>query len=266
MPETVGIGILGCGGRARTVARALVERFSGARVVALMDTNPEAVRESRERLNPDARVFDDPRELCTASDVDWVMVGSWNALHREHAVLALDAGKHVFCEKPLATSLDDCIAMRDAVDKSGRMFSFGLTLRYAGLYRRIRKLMDDGAIGSLVSFEFNENLEFNHGGFIHADWRRHRANAGTHLLEKCCHDIDIGNWFAGSLALRAASFGGRNFFKPENEHHRRRIGRSATGQEAYGTWSPPGANPFTDDKDIVDNQCSTEPRVRSAPT
>lgn len=238
----------------RTLAGWLTERFPRARVVALMDKNPDSVRTSRERLNPDARVYDDYRALCAAPDVEWVMVGSWNAFHAEHVVTALGAGKHVFCEKPLATSLEDCLAMRDAVERSGRIFSFGLTLRYAGLYRRIRKIMDSGGIGNLVSFEFNENLEFNHGGFIHADWRRHREHAGTHLLEKCCHDIDIGNWFAGSLARRAASFGGRDFFKPENEHHRTRIGPNDQGQQAYGSWSPPDANPFTDDKDIVDNQ------------
>lgn len=80
-------------------------------------------------------------------------------------------------------------------------------------------------------------------------------NAGTHLLEKCCHDIDLANWMAGAKPSRVASFGGRNFFKPENKKYQRRLGKNTKGILAYGTF--PGRkhkNAFTSDKDIVDNQ------------
>ncbi len=50
--------------------------------------------------------------------------------------------------------------------------------------------------------EFNETLDFNHGGYIMGDWRRLQRYSGTHLLEKCCHDIDLVNWITGSLAGR----------------------------------------------------------------
>jgi predicted dehydrogenase len=255
MGKKIRVGIIGCGGRVRGLAKSLVTRFPEIGVEALADPNAESVKWSRAELNPDAKVYDDHSALC-ASDVDWVMVGSWNALHRDHAVAALEAGKHVFCEKPLATSVDDCIAMRDAVAKSGRIFSFGLTLRYSGLYRRIRSLIDAGGIGKVVSFEFSETLGFNHGGYIHSDWRRHRKYAGTHMLEKCCHDMDLANWFAGALPVKAASFGGLDFFLPKNEHHVARIGPSANGKQAFRSWIvwPDAPSAFNDDKDIIDNQ------------
>ncbi|HEV8247046.1 MAG TPA: Gfo/Idh/MocA family oxidoreductase [Polyangiaceae bacterium] len=259
MSRKVALGLIGCGSRLRGLAKPLLQKLPDARVVALSDPNPESIRAARERLGPDARVYEDYRELCQSAEVDWVMVGSWNAFHAEHVVAALAAGKHVFCEKPLATRIDDCVAMREAVERSGRIFSFGLTLRYASLYRRIRQLLEQGAIGTLISLEFNENLGFNHGGFIHMDWRRHTRYAGSHVLEKCCHDIDLCNWFAGSLVSRAASFGGLSFFRPENAHHMARIGPDESGGQAYCTWlrnpTPPYApHPFTDDKDVVDNQ------------
>ena len=64
----------------------------------------------------------------------------------------------------------------------------------------------------MISMEFNETLGFNHGGFIMGDWRRLTENSGTHLLEKCCHDIDLVNWMLESIPVKVASFGGVNFF------------------------------------------------------
>jgi predicted dehydrogenase len=138
---------------------------------------------------------------------------------------------------------------------SGRTFAFGLVLRYSPLYRKARSLLDEGHIGSLLSFEFNETLPFNHGGYIHGNWRRHREHAGTHLLEKCCHDIDLALWLTGDLPIRVASFGGLSFFLPENAHHAARVGPSPEGRPAYRAWPDPhGVDPFTADKSIVDHQ------------
>ena len=109
----------------------------------------------------------------------------------------------MFCQKPLATTLADCLAMREAWQASGRMFIIGFSLRYAPHYRKIKELLDQGAVGRIVSMEFNETLDFNHGGYIMGDWRRLQRYSGTHLLEKCCHDIDLVNWIMGSLAARA---------------------------------------------------------------
>ncbi len=109
--------------------------------------------------------------------------------------------------------------------------------------------------------EFNETVGFNHGGYIMGDWRRLRKNAGTHLLEKCSHDIDLACWMVESLPQRVASFGGLNFFVPENEKRIKEVGRDPrpdsrySGREAYLAWQGLVAeNPFTSDKDIFDNQ------------
>jgi len=128
-------------------------------------------------------------------------------------------------------------------------------LRYSPLYGKIHELVAAGRIGRIISFEFNETLGFNHGGYIFGNWRLKNANAGSHLLEKCCHDLDLANWITGSLPVRVASFGGRDFFVPENAHHMERIGPNAEGKPAYGVWALPGwVNPFSDEIDIMDNQ------------
>ena len=97
--------------------------------------------------------------------------------------------------------------MREAWQQSGKQFVIGSNLRYSPHYRKVKSILDSGAIGDIISMEFNETLEFNHGGFISGDWRRFRSDAGTHLLEKACHDVDLANWVVGSRASRVFSFG-----------------------------------------------------------
>jgi len=194
-------------------------------------------------------------QLLADETVDWVAVSSPNAFHANQIIASLEAGKHVFSEKPLAPNLADCLAVRDAVVKSDRQFFFGLVLRSSPFYIRIKELIDAGEVGEILSFEFNETLPFQHGGFIMADWRRRQEDAGSLVLEKCCHDIDLANWLTDSLPRRVASMGDCRFYVPENEKHIGRIGPDGSGHPAYQGWEgKKRANPFTSDKSICDNQ------------
>jgi predicted dehydrogenase len=184
------------------------------------------------------------------------MVGSWNCFHADQIVAAMQAGKHVFAEKPLATTLEDCLRIRAAWQAAGdREFFFGLVLRYAPIYRKAKELLESGIVGHVVSLEFNETLDFNHGGYIHGNWRRDRNNAGTHLLEKCCHDMDLINWLLESVPVRAASFGGLDVFRPEMRGLASDLQPDAEGRKPYRAWKDPeGIDPFSGGSSIVDNQ------------
>lgn len=257
--KKIGIGMIGCGGRLRDVVRHLRAATDQVEVVAVSDPNPHSIKAAKEMHNPAAKVYEDYHDLVRDPAVEWVMIGSWNCFHAEHTIAAFEAGKNVFCEKPLALSVKDCIAMRDAWRASKKMFSIGFTLRYSPHYQRIKEILAAGKIGKILSMEFNETIDFNHGGYIHADWRRKTEWAGSHMLEKCCHDLDLVNWMTESMVVKAASFGGCDFFTPANAHHATRIGPSPEGKQAFTTWSSDTINgniinPFTDDKDILDNQ------------
>lgn len=252
---TIRIGAIGCGGRLRHILRLLLNQDRRLRLTAAHDPFPPSLDALAEIVDePFARVGD-WRSVINDPDVDWVMIGSPNRFHAEHAIAALEAGKDVFCEKPLATDFTDCLRVRDAVQRTGRHFVFGLVLRYSPHYQRIRALLDEGQIGELISFEFNETLNFNHGGYIFGNWRRSAAEAGSHILEKTCHDLDLSNWMVGSLPVRVASFGGRRYFIPENAHLAKRIGPDAKGQPAFQGWpDPQRIDPFSDGADILDHQ------------
>ncbi len=251
------LGLIGAGGRLRGVVKRLLQVAPAGRlaIAAIHDPDPKSHDPCRDIFGPGYRQAATEEEIFCDPEVDWVFIGSWNSQHARQAIRALEAGKNVFCEKPLAISLEECFAIREAAARSGKRFVFGLVLRYSVHYQRIVELLREGAIGTLVSFEFNETLAFNHGGYIFGNWRRKRANAGTHLLEKCCHDLDLSNWIVGSLPVRVASFGGRDFFTPANARQVERIGPNKEGTPAYASWPDPNRqDPFDGEADIFDNQ------------
>ena len=255
--STIGLGIVGCGSRVGDLAKDTVALGDKVKVVAVCDPRPRAIETARKYFDADIPIIEDYRKLVRRRDVQWVAVGSYNHVHRDHVVAALRAGKDVFCEKPMAINLKQCLDIGKAWKKSGRRLIIGFTLRYSSHYRKIKEIVDSGRIGKILSFEFNETLDPDHGGFIHGDWRRLTRLAGTHLLEKCCHDIDLVNWIVGALPARVASFGGTDFFKPENNYHTTRLKPKGDGTVPYQTWThynPDIVNPFMSDKDIVDNQ------------
>ena len=249
-----GIGIIGCGIRIRQVFDGLFKVNNDVNVVALCDTSKNSIQATIDEFKINPKVYDDYRDLCNDPNVDLVFVGSWNCYHREQIVAAFEAGKNVFTEKQLATNLEDCISIYESWQKhKDCMFMIGFTLRFSPHYRRIKETLDSGIIGDVVSMEFNETLGFNHGAYIMGGWRSLNKYAGTHLLEKCCHDIDIANWLVGSRVKKAASFGGLNVFKPENAGWVDEYKCSKTGQKPFFAWNQPH-NPFTNEKDIIDNQ------------
>lgn len=253
------IGLIGAGGRMRGVTRRLIEKADerGISVVIAAVFDPDDVAHSalKSELSYDYRRCESEDDLVKTPEVDWVFIGSWNCFHARQIIEALEAGKDVFCEKPLATSLEDCLKIKEAVARTGRRFALGLVLRYSPHYQKISEELRNGSIGKLISFEFNETLDFNHGGYIFGNWRRDSQNAGSHILEKCCHDIDLANWLVGALPLSIAGFGGKNFFLPENEAFATALGNNSEGLPAYGVWPDPHReNPFDGKSDLLDNQ------------
>jgi len=249
------IGIIGCGKRIQSILGNIPSLNKDIVVSSLFDPDKRSIDTTRQMYNPQAKICSDYKEITNDPEIDWVFIGSWNCFHHEHAIAALQNGKHVFCEKPLANTLKKCIAIKKAADEANTIFAIGFTLRYSNHYRKIKELVDEGAIGKIISMEFNETLDFDHGGYIHGDWRRLTKYAGSHILEKCCHDIDMVQWIVGSLPRSVASFAGCDFFVPQNVFYIDKLGMAPNGRLAFDKYPRMNyENPFTAEKDIADNQ------------
>ncbi len=253
--KKIGVAVLAAGGRSRGVVGNLLRDSGGnVEILSVFDPDREVMKGALEVWkSPNARQCSSAEEAIGAPGVEWVMVFSPNVYHCEQILASFAAGKHVFAEKPLATSIDDCKRIYDAQQASGRLFMTGFVLRYSKLYRKVKEILDSGKLGRVIALEGNENITPAHGGYIMANWRRHTRYAGPHILEKCCHDLDLILWFLGALPSRVAAFGGRDFFTPENRKLEDKYGVST-----FKNWWDPHAieTPFTDDTDLMDNLVS----------
>jgi len=249
------VGLIGVGQRLTVLLDILLEKCQTIDIIGIYDDSKEAIDYYKKFCFVDffktAQIYDDYNALMANPEIEWVLIASKNYLHAEHCISAFKAGKHVFCEKPMAISIPQCLAIRDAYLGSNKLFATGFVLRYSPFYKKIREIVSSGTLGKIISVEADELLAPSHGGYIMRNWRRFRDQSGPHLLEKCCHDIDILNWIIGSLPSKVASFGGLDIFTPENRPKvsEREITRRYCSWQA---WEDVDA--FNSEKDIEDNQ------------
>jgi predicted dehydrogenase len=200
------IGVCGRGGLANHWRDS--ER---AEVVAGADVNPAYLEDFRQRMGEGVFVTDDYRRLLERTDVEAVAVTSPDFTHEEYACAALDAGKHVFCEKPLAIRTEGCDRILRARKASGKRLMVGFNMRYMNLFRVMKEIIDSGAIGEVRAAWCRHFVGYG-GTFYYHDWHANRQGSNSLLLQKGSHDLDMIHWLTGSYTKRVAAFGSLDFF------------------------------------------------------
>ena len=152
------IGIIGCGKIAQVRHIPEYAAHPQAKLWGYYDLNQDRARELAEQYG--GKVYPSWRDLLADPDIHAVSVCAANNAHAEITIAALEAGKHVLCEKPMATTLEECEAMVAAAQKSGKYLMIGHNQRLAKAHARARKLVEEGAIGDIVTFR----TTFGHGG------------------------------------------------------------------------------------------------------
>lgn len=259
MRKVCNYAVIGAGLRIKDVLENVVPFAPGIALKWVCDPQPQRRKKLIDLFgSSETKEADDYQQVLQDDSVEWVFIGTPNNLHCEHIIAALRAGKHVFAEKPLATSIEDAIKIRKTHDECpGQILATGFVLRYSKLYQKIKELLDDGYIGKLLTVSANENITPAHGGHIMTCWRRHSEISGSHILEKCCHDIDLINWFVQSVPMRVASFGGLDYFTPEHSDDLNRFVDEETQTPIFLSLDIPARDcqdPFMSAKSIVDNQ------------
>lgn len=153
-----GIGIIGCGKIAQVRHIPEYAENKDAKLVGFYDINLVRAQELADKY--DGKAYDSVDALLADPAIDAVSVCAANFAHAEITIAALNAGKHVLCEKPMATTLADCEAMVEAARKNGKFLMIGHNQRLAKAHAVARKLIVDGLIGDIVTFR----TTFGHGG------------------------------------------------------------------------------------------------------
>jgi predicted dehydrogenase len=152
------IGIIGCGKIAQVRHIPEYAANPDAELAGYFDLNLERAEQLAQQYG--GKAFASYQDLLADPSIDAVSVCTANSSHAEISIAALHAGKHVLCEKPMATTQADCDAMVQAAEESGRYLMIGQNQRLAKAHVKAKELIDSGLIGEIISFR----TTFGHGG------------------------------------------------------------------------------------------------------
>ncbi len=200
---TLNIGLIGCGLRGRFHSRAVRAMIRlglvDAQFVAVCDVEEARVREFADIIECPL-VTQDALEIIDSPDIDIVYITVPTAWHKDLVLRAAANGKHIFCEKPLATNLADVQEMVSATEKATVKTGVGLILRHSPILTVLKSTMEDASLGRLMAIVFRDDQFFPIQGHYGSEWRkdRHIVGSGT-LLEHSIHDADVLRWLGGDV-------------------------------------------------------------------
>lgn len=136
--------------------------------------------------------------------------------HHTLAVAALDGGYHLYLEKPMAATPQDCVDLADRAGRPGVVTAVGHVLRSTPFFRAVRDVVSSGRLGDVITVEHRENVAAWHmaHSYVRGSWAV-AAQATPMIVQKCCHDFDILGWVLGDTVARLASFGSLYHFHPD---------------------------------------------------
>ena len=207
--DMIRVGIIGVGNRGLLLLRQVL-KVPNVKVVAICDIDPDALKragEIAEAHSPD--LMTEFRELLDRKDIDAVVIATPVDLHKEMAVAALEVGKNVYCEKPLARTAEECRQVVNAAKSAKGILQLGFQLRHDPYRAASVKYIHDGGLGKVLflqAYRHTSDLPRQTGWYFDA------KRSGDNIVEQACHIIDIYNWVMQTHPLRAYGSGGINLY------------------------------------------------------
>ena len=245
------VAVLGAGGMGGTVIDHL-KHTEGVEEIIAQDIREERVKELREKVGVKAYVELEP--ILKDDSIPLVFITSSNDAHKPLTLAALEAGKAVMCEKPMAVTLADARAMVETAESREAFLQIGFELRYSKLYTKVKDWVDQGLLGQVVNTHcYYICSEFHHKG----SWRNKQATGGSMFGEKLSHYVDLPRWWIGSEVADVSSVCAPNvipYYEVHDNYHT--TYRFQNGAVSHLTFMmAPGAT-FKGDplQDVIDQQ------------
>ncbi|KAI0796546.1 streptomycin biosynthesis protein StrI [Abortiporus biennis] len=224
--EPITLAIIGCGQRGKNYAAYALQEPSKCKVVAIAEPRPKTQKNFSTAHHVDTTlVFNTWQELHKASAetiktvgkrlADAVIIAVQDHMHLEVTIAFAEQGYHILCEKPMATSLEDCIKMEAAVKKAGIIFGMGHVLRYSPYNKALTEVVRSGELGQLINIVHVEPVGYYHfaHSYVRGSWSKEQESCFS-LMTKSCHDIDIiCHWLSPETPSRVSSFGSLQHFR-----------------------------------------------------
>ncbi len=186
MSEKLRVAAYGCG-KMQKALQSQLATLEQAQLVAAIDSSLDQAQKMAEEFG--AQPFVSFQAACEVVDFDAVFVATPGYLHADCTIEALEAGKHVFCEKPMAFTVADCDRMIAAAEAAGKQLMIGQVLRYLPLFQKILDLVAIGEYGR--PFATHVKRVWKGWGGAWVSWRNERSKVGGMLFEVNVHEIDF---------------------------------------------------------------------------
>jgi len=205
--------LVGAGSIGRRHLRILSERED----TALMVVDPsEACREKAREIAPQVPFYASMEEAVRVGGAEAVILATPHGMHASMALEAISLGVHVFCEKPMSDSLEECVAMMQAAKQSDKVFSVGFMFRFDPFIRKVKALIEEGRIGNVVHYA----SRFATYNTLLCSVTRHQEHTPFALVMDCIHDSDLLYHITGKMPdtvlARAYKAGDLPLSSPQN--------------------------------------------------
>jgi predicted dehydrogenase len=208
----VAIGLIGLGTWGREIA-ATLSKVPSAKLAAICDTYEPYVKRA-EKTAPGAATFADYRKLIESKDVEAVVVATPSHQHKQITLDSIAAGKHVYCEAPLAVTVGEANEIALAGKGSKKVFQVGLQGRSNLLYKHVEKFVRSGCLGKAAEAYAQSNKRQQGRRMAptsereaELNWRLYKATSAGLIGEDGIHSIDLANWYLNALPISAIGFG-----------------------------------------------------------
>lgn len=205
------LGIIGTGMRTMFFVNEILKhgRFE---IKAISDINEKNMDLLCSRYEAKWDKYIDYKMLLRREDIDAVIIMSPDFVHENQAIEAFESGKHVFLEKPIATTIEGGKRVLEKRKESGKTLTIGFVLRYNKLYKKMNEIIKAGTIGELKTGWVLHSVGAGSDWYFH-DWHGTFKNTSGLLLQKGSHDFDIINWIVESNIKRIMAFGSQDYFR-----------------------------------------------------
>ena len=223
-------GVIGCGGIAdrRTIPGMMLAE--NAELVAVMDVNKDVALKCMEKYGA-KYAFDKYEELLAIDEIDAVYIASPVFAHKEQAIAAAKAKKHILLEKPVALTVSEAEEIKKACDENNVIISIGFLMRFHSYHQKFKEIIDAGKIGEIVSMRGQFTCWYPD---IEGDWRQKKAlSGGGALLDLGSHVIDILQYLSGLKATEIAAFNQTQTFKYDVDDSSNIIMKMSNGSVSY---------------------------------
>ena len=201
MPTLVKIGVIGLGRMGRLYTHMLATQIKDVQLYAVADVNERARSEAAGELNV-SHIFADPYELIALPELDAVVITTPTSTHHELVIAAAGAGKAIFCEKPLALSLENTRSALEAVARAQVPLQIGFMRRFDTAYQKAKSMIEGGQIGYPVTFK-----SIGRDPFCPDPKYADPAKSGGLILDMAIHDFDLARWLMHSEVERVTAEG-----------------------------------------------------------